>query len=273
MPTVTPFSLLGCRALITGASSGLGAEFARQLAPKASALWLVARRVELLQGLREELQATHPSLMIEVLVCDLCDPRARRELVEGLRQRACSINVLINNAGMGDYGSVATAQWSKLEAMMQLNMLAVVELSHGLMPLLEAHAPARILQGGSLAGSMPLPEFALYAASKGFVQQFSEALAIECCARGVGVTCLCPGPTATEFSRQAKREQGADTDRRGHGLLRQPPARVVALALEGMRRADPCVHPGLAVWLLSRVCRLLPVSLLRAVLRWRYQSH
>jgi short-subunit dehydrogenase len=273
MPPIHDFTLRGCHALITGASSGLGAEFARQLAPLANSLHLVARRVELLHSLRSQLLQAHPGLQVEIHLADLADPTQRRRLIAELVERRLPLNLLINNAGVGDYGSISSADWERLEAMMQINMLALVELSHGLLPLLLNQAPSRILQVGSLAGSMPLPGFALYAASKGFVRQFSEALNLECESQGLRVTCLCPGPTPTEFSRHARREQGGDTDRRGHGLLRQAPEQVVAAGLRGVQRAAACVHPGLGVWLLARLCQFIPMSLLRRVLRWRHQSH
>lgn len=273
---MSTFDLNGCRAVITGASSGLGAEFARQLAGRASALMLVARRTEALTEVRAECLALNPALNVEVCAADLAVEEGRGVLAARLRELDFSPDLLVNNAGMGDYGPAATADPAKLRAMLDLNMTAPVLLVSTLLPLLRR--PGGILNVSSLAGELPLPDAACYAASKAFLTRFSEALAIELEAEGVGVTCLCPGPTPTAFSQTARRVDGADTDRSGQGLLRQPPERVVAAALSGLGRGRLLVYPGAGVRAAAALFRHLPRFILHRLLRWRrararLQSH
>jgi short-subunit dehydrogenase len=261
------FSLHGCRALITGASSGLGAEFARQLAPQATALLLVARRPEALEAVRADCLARNPEMRVEICTADLADSDGR----ETLRARVAGgdWNLLVNNAGMGDYGPVATADPAKLRLMLDLNVTAPVLLVNTLLPLLAR--PAAILNVSSLAGEVPLPEAACYAASKAFVTRFSEALRLELAGQGVSVSCLCPGPTPTAFSRTARRPDGGDTDRSGQDLLRQPPERVVAAGLRALATDRACVYPGTGVALAAWLFRHLPRALLRRLLQRRLE--
>jgi short-subunit dehydrogenase len=116
---------------------------------------------------------------------------------------------------------------------------------------------------------LPLPELAVYAASKAYVTSFSEALAVELQPQGITVTCVCPGPTPTNFSRTAQRPDGTDTNRDGQALLRIPPAQVVAEALAGLEAGRACVFPGLGVKVAARLFRLMPRALLRWFLRKR----
>jgi short-subunit dehydrogenase len=261
------FPLHGCRAIITGASSGLGAEFARQLAPQAAALLLVARRPEALEAVRAECLARHPELRIEVCAADLAEAAGRETL--RAQVAAGDWNLLVNNAGMGDYGSVATADPAKLKLMIDLNVTAPVLLVNSLLPSLAR--PAAILNVSSLAGEVPLPEAACYAASKAFVTRFSEALRMELAGQGVTVSCVCPGPTPTAFSRTARRPGGGDTDRSGQDLLRQPPEHVVAVGLRALATNRACVYPGLGVGLAARLFRHLPRVLLRPLLQRRLE--
>ena len=261
------FSLHGCRAIVTGASSGLGAEFARQLAPQATALLLVARRSEALEAVRADCLIRHPDLQVEICAADLANSEGRETLRAQVAGGAW--NLLINNAGMGDYGPVATADPAKLRLMMDLNVTAPVLLVNALLPLLVR--PAAILNVSSLAGELPLPEAACYAASKAFLTRFSEALRLELAGQGVTVSCLCPGPTPTAFSRTARRPDGGDTDRSGQDLLRQPPERVVAAGLKALATDRACVYPGAGVAWAARLFRHLPRALLRRLLQRRLE--
>jgi short-subunit dehydrogenase len=261
------FSLHGCRAIITGASSGLGAEFARQLAPQAGALLLVARRSDALEAVRTECLALHPGLRVELCAADLAEARGREALCS--RVAGGGWNLLINNAGMGDYGPVATADPTKLRLMIDLNVTAPVLLVQSLLSLLTR--PAGILNVSSLAGELPLPEAACYAASKAFITRFSEALRLELAGQGVTVSCLCPGPTPTEFGRTARRPDGSDIDRSGQDWLRQPPELVVATGLQALTNDRACVYPGTGVALAARLFRHLPRVLLRRLLQQRLE--
>lgn len=266
------FSTQHCSAVITGASSGLGAEFARQLAPVARSLALAARRVEGLETVKSELLAINPALTVHLCACDISTEEGRGRLLRAIDEAGVEPNLLINNAGAGDYGGVWTADAAKLRALIDLNITALVLLSHALLPKLKrsAASPAGILNVSSLAGTLPMPDLAVYAASKAFVTSFSEALAIEVRSRHVAVACVCPGPTPTNFSRSARRPEGVDTDRAGQGLLRQPNAAVVARALKALQQNEPCVYPGLGVALAAPIFRCLPRLLMRLLLQRRF---
>lgn len=257
-----------CTAVITGASSGLGAEFARQLAPAAQALFLTGRRLEALEAVKAECLALNPRLTVHLSTADIATDEGRGSLLESVRSSGIRPNLLINNAGMGDYGTVVTAEAAKLRAQMDLNMTAPVLLTHAFLPLLQR--PGGIINISSLAGTLPMPAMAVYAASKAFVTSFSEALAVELEPQGIAVTCVCPGPTPTQFSKTARRPDGEDTDRDGQDFLRIPPAQVVSEGLEALRSGQACVYPGLGVKIASRLFWHLPRFLLRALLRRRF---
>lgn len=266
-----------CTAIITGASSGLGVEFARQLAPEARALILVARRQAALASVREDLLKLHPHLQIHLIVADLATATGRHVLLDWLASANAEPNLLINNAGLGDYGPVATATPERLSAQIDLNISAVVLLSHAILPHLKksADSPAGILNVSSLASTLPMPDLAVYAASKAFVSSFSEALKIELAPQNIVVTYVCPGPTPTQFSQTARRPDGTDTDREGQGLLRIPVAQVVQEALAALRQGRASVFPGLGVAIAGPLFRLLPRALMRWLLQRRFskQSH
>lgn len=266
------FTTQHCSAVITGASSGLGAEFARQLAPEADTLVLVARRTERLEATRAELLTLKPSVRIDLCTCDISTAEGRETLLRYIAENNVRPNLLINNAGAGDYGSVASADGARLRVLIDLNVTAVVLLTHALLPhlLRRPQAPAGILNVSSLAGTLPMPDLAVYAASKAFVTSFSEALAVELVRDSVVVSCVCPGPTPTHFSSAARRPDGTDTNRSGQGLLRQSPQAVVARALQALRSGAPCVYPGLGVSIAAPVFRCLPRFVMRWLLRRRF---
>lgn len=257
-----------CSALITGASSGLGAEFARQLAPDATALFLTGRRLDALEKVKAECLAINAALQIHLCTGDIATDEGRRLLLESVRQTGFQPNLLINNAGMGDYGTVASADAVKLRTQMDLNMTALVLLTHACLPLLRR--PGGIINISSLASTLPMPAMAVYAASKSFVTSFSEAMAVELAPEGIAVTCVCPGPTPTSFSKTARRPDGEDTDRDGQDFLRIPPSQVVAEGLAALRAGQACVYPGLGVKIAARLFHHLPRFLLRPLLRRRF---
>ncbi len=264
----------GCAAVITGASSGLGAELARQLAPRAAALVLVARRAEALETVKAELLGLKPGLAVHCVVADVSTDQGRTILLEALSPSGLKPNLLINNAGMGDYGSFASADAAKLRAQIDINVTALTLLCHAFIPVLTATAerPAGILNVSSLAGNVPMPDLAVYAASKAYVTSFTEALRIELMDRHIIVAAVCPGPTPTNFGKNARRPDGEDTNREGQGLLRVPPAAVVERALLALERREACVFPGAGVSIVAPLFRLMPRALLRYVLARRHQK-
>jgi uncharacterized protein len=259
-------NLRDCTAVITGASSGLGAEIARQLAPHAKSLALVARREAELTVLAEELQRSHPSLRIAAIPCDLSDPDQREMLPGHLSSLGFRVNVLINNAGLGDYGAFADGAWHKIELMMQVNMIALTHLTHLFLPDLKTAAPSGILNVSSLAGELPIPDFAVYAATKAYVSRFTEALRLELRKERISVTALCPGPVKTGFGVAAERP-GESTPKMKSAY--QTKERVVTAGLRALSRGRARAFPGFVVRTTSLLVNALPMPMLRLILSRR----
>jgi len=263
-----PFATTHCTALITGSSAGLGLEFARQLAPEASRLILVGRREERLTELTSELTAKAPQLQVDAFRCDLSLASERERLAAWIVRQQVPVNLLINNAGLGDLGLFDTAPWERISPMLEVNIIALTHLTHLLLPMLRAQHSSAILNVSSVAGFFPLPEMAVYAATKAFVTSFSEALRMELAPEGIIVTALCPGPVPTEFFTVASRP-GETT----HAMARTSPALctipevVVRDALNGLVRNKPGVIPNKLLALLVRGARLLPFPLIRTAIR------
>jgi hypothetical protein len=179
-----------------------------------------------------------------------------------------SVNLLVNNAGLGDLGSFDSAEWGRLEAMLSVNVAALTHLTHLLLPVLRANGPSAVLNVSSVAGFFPLPEMAVYAATKAYVTSFSEALRMELGPHGIGVTALCPGPVPTEFfdvaSREGRRIRAMD---RSHPAFASTPERVVREALAGLEGNRPGVIPNTLLAAVVRAVRLLPFPLVREAIR------
>lgn len=261
----TGFPLEKCHAVITGASSGLGAEFARQLAPHASTLVLVARRADALEAVKAGLSASQARILC--CVADLALDAGRNALLAFLDANDVRPNLLINNAGLGDYGLFESSSAEKTRTQIDLNITALTMLTHAILPKLQK--PGGIVNVSSLASRLPMPELAVYAATKSYVTSFSEAIAIELAPKGITVTCVCPGPTPTNFSSTARREDGTDTNRDGQSLLRIPPEQVVREGLAALQHGKPCVFPGRGVSIAGIVFRLMPLRVLRFMLNRR----
>jgi short-subunit dehydrogenase len=267
------FSTYGCRAIITGASGGLGAEFARQLAGKATCLVLAARSGDKLQLVAADLARLKPALRIVTVACDLATGEGRALLWQQVDALDLPPNLLINNAGHGDYGDFARADEGRIESQIALNITALTMITHAFLKRVNTTAatPAAVLNVSSLAASAPVPDLTVYAATKSYVTSFSEALAIEWKERHVHVLALCPGPTPTNFSTAARRADGEDTDRSGQDLLRMPPQKVVSIALQSLERGRRRVHPGVMVAISAFLFEKMPRGLLRAILAARYR--
>lgn len=258
----------GCTALITGASAGFGRELAWQLAPHAHALVLVARRGERLEVLKTELGRQFPSLNVFVYGLDLRDGEATDRFVQWLGENNLRVNFLVNNAGHGDYGDFASGEWARIESMIELNVTALTRLTHRLLPTLRSFESSSILNVSSIAGFMPIPQLAVYAATKAYVTSFSEALRVELRNTGVSVTTLCPGPSSTEFGEVAKRTP--DSERvTAPGFFKVPAGQVVTEALRAVARDKARVIPGWQVGLAAVLLGLIPIVILRFLLgRW-----
>jgi len=197
----------GKSALVTGASAGLGEEFAIQLADLGvTHLLLTARRADRLEELKSCLVAANPSLRVDAIVADLAEASGVTNLIAEMDKRGFSPDILINNAGLGDLGTFETSAPARIESMLAVNIVAVTRLTRWALPGLLAKKSGWICNVGSTAGLIPLPTFAVYAATKAYVNSFSEALRIELHGSGVRVLALCPGPVETEFGQVASRE-------------------------------------------------------------------
>lgn len=185
-------------ALITGASGGIGAEFARYHAEKGGNLILVARREEALQALKTELEAAY-GVQVMVIAADLSLPESAGKVFEQTGQAGMQIDILINNAGFGGYGKFHERDLSKEQAMMQVNMVTLTTLTHLYLPGMVARRSGKILNVASTAGFLPGPLQAVYFATKSYVVSFSQAIAHELKDAGITVTALCPGPVDTGF--------------------------------------------------------------------------
>ncbi len=227
-------------AVVTGSSSGIGTDLARVLAGRGYGVTLVARRVDRLEALAEELRRSH-GVRVEVVAGDLADPSARAALVEAVAARGLTVDILCNNAGLGVGGDVADSSSDRLVGMVRTNVEAVVDLTARWLPGMVERRRGAILNVASTAAFQPLPGTTTYAATKAFVLSFSEGLAAEVKASGVTVTALCPGPVKTEFGEAA-----------GHGdLSDKVPARlwttseqVAKAAIDGMAKGKRVVIPG-----------------------------
>ncbi len=185
--------------LITGASSGIGAALARRFCRDEAKLILVARRADRLAALADDLRMGGFSGQTAVIVADLTEPGACERVLSDSCLAAGRIDVLINNAGIGEYGLIVEKDLPAIEHMMNLNMNALLRLTHLILPEMLTRRSGWIMNVASTAAFQPTPHMAAYGATKSFVFSFSLALREEVRRRGVVVTCLCPGPVKTEF--------------------------------------------------------------------------
>jgi uncharacterized protein len=259
---MSAFDLTGCSALITGASAGIGREFARQLAGRAGSLVLVARRLERLEELRDELTKKDPNLNVHVRAADLSQAGAVDELCAWLNQEGIAIDFLINNAGLGDRGSFATAEPERVREMVAVNIVALTTLTRALLPSMLEKKRGAILNVSSIAGFLPIRKFAVYAASKAYVTSFSEGLRAEVRKKGIVVTALCPGPVATEFSSVAQRADGKP-EMGSPSFIHVPVEEVVRTGLNALERNKPLAIPGLVMKMAMLLVRVTPMAILR----------
>ncbi|WP_193200841.1 SDR family NAD(P)-dependent oxidoreductase [Nostoc sp. MG11] len=192
--------------LITGASSGIGMAFANELASRKNNLVLVARTEEKLKQLAQKIREEH-KVKVEIIVKDLTVSTAAFDIFNAMIEKNISIDTLINNAGLGDYGLFSTSERIKQLEMIQLNVTALVDLTYQFLPQMIQRGRGNIINISSIAAFQGLPYMAVYAATKCFVLSFSEALWAENSKAGVKVLAVCPGPTKTQFYENASFER------------------------------------------------------------------
>ena len=253
-------------ALITGASGGIGEVFARKLAARGENVLLVARSEDKLAAICEELRAAH-KVDAQFVAMDLIERDAPARLFTETERRGLVVDMLVNNAGYGSVGEFALLDLENELEMIDLNVRALVELTHRYLQGMRVRRAGSIINVGSTTSFQPVPFMATYAATKAFVLSFSEALWEENRAWGVRVMALCPGSTETNFFKVA----GTETPPRN---ITQTPEEVVETALDALARGKGHVISGWGNFLMAEAVRFAPRALVTRIagmiLRKRY---
>ena len=249
-------------AVITGASSGIGAEMARIYAARGRSLVLTARRADRLATLKAEIEARSPALRVETIVLDLEQPDGAEALVAELDRRGVETETLVNNAGFGLRGRFATLPYDDQVAMLQLNIVTLTKLCRLALPGLIARRRGGILNVASTASFQAVPFMGTYAATKAYVLSLSEALHEESRRHGVVVTALCPGPTATEFTIRADMEKSKLFERA------MDAAAVAQVGIDGHEAGRAVVIAGATNKVGAIGAKLAPRFLVRRMAGW-----
>lgn len=259
LPSPTPDSTV----IVTGASSGIGAELARELARRGYGLTLVARRRERLTELADECRRRH-GVAVDVRAADLSKPASRTRLITAMHTSPGRVVGLCNNAGFGSFGRFQNLPLETETEQVRLNVDALHELTGAFLPNMVLRKQGAILNTGSIAGFQPLPANATYAATKAFVNSFSEAVHTDLAGTGVSCTALCPGPVRTEFGEVAGlgAANGAGPD-----FLWGSPDDVARAGVEAMIKGRRSVIPGLSNRAAALGGRLTPRTLLLPLAR------
>jgi hypothetical protein len=239
-------SITGLTALVTGASGGLGADFARELARRGCGLILVARRQQQLETLRDDLVAQH-GVAVTLIPLDLTAPDAPQNLQDQVEQAGLSVDILVNNAGYGLYGPFADIEWERTQDMLVLDIIVPVDLTKRFLPAMLARRRGYLLQLASIGAYQPSPLYAAYSAAKSFILSWGEALTYELRGTGVSCTVISPGITATEFLKVAGQQA---TLYQRLAMMQSP--EVVRIGIEAMLKGRASVVPGwfnaVSVW-------------------------
>ena len=247
--------------LITGASSGIGRALALLAGPRARTLVLVARRRDRLEELRAELTAKSPRLKVVLGVCDLGDLAQTDSMLEAVRAEAGDVDVLVNNAGLGDLGVFDRADWGKTRRMIDLNITSLTYLTHRLVGPMVERRKGGILNVSSGWGMSFAPGLSVYIGTKHYVTGFTEALRLDLAGTGVTVTQVCPGPVATEFEENA----GNFTGQKIPGIVLISAEQCAKSALRAFDRRKALVVPGLVMKLVMLLGAWTPRWMLRLI--------
>lgn len=244
-------------ALITGSSGGIGEEFAVQLAQRGANLVLVARRSDKLEALRDRLTADHPGIVVDVITADLAVPGSGAELAAKIGELGRTIDVLVNNAGIGLHSKFVEQSPEANAGQIQLNCGTLVDLTARFLPSMTERRHGVVINVASTAAFQPTPGMAIYGATKAFVLSYTEALWQECRGTGVKILALCPGATETEFFARTGDEFLTDG--------RQTSKQVVDTALAALDKSNPTVVSGLRNNIRAAGYRVIPRKLMLAV--------
>jgi hypothetical protein len=250
--------------VVTGASSGIGLSIARELASRASTLILVARRRGRLDALATELSEKYTHCEIVVMPCDLGDRAATQALGVTLAARPAGVDVLVNNAGLGDMGLYERASEEKTLGMLEVNVTAVLLLTRALLPGMVARGHGGVLFVSSGFGLSYLPSFSAYVGTKHFITGLANALRAELSGTGVTVTQVCPGPVATEFEENA----GNFTGRKVPAFIEISAEQCARAAVAGFESNRAVVVPGLVMKLVMLLNAWTPGFLYRPIAAW-----
>lgn len=248
--------------LITGASSGIGMELARIFAREGHDLLITARREERLNELKNELETKH-GIRVHVLAVDLSENNAPQALFNFAERTNLSINVLVNNAGVGDFGLFHQSDWERQQTMIDLNMKSLTHLTHLFLPEMIELERAYIMNVASNAAFQPGPLMSVYYATKHYVLAFSEAIANELKGTGVSVTALCPGPTHSEFRERA----GMKKSRLAQSLPIPDPTAVAEYGYKVLMKGKRVAVHGLINKFFSVAVQFLPKRLVTSTVR------
>jgi short-subunit dehydrogenase len=257
-------------ALVTGASSGIGADLARELARRGHGVTLVARREDRLKSLADDLRCAH-RVRVEVLRADLSDPAARDGLAPAIDEHGLRVNILVNNAGFGTTGPVHSADRGREVSMIRTDVEAVADLCGLFLPGMVRNGRGAVLNVASTAAFQPLPGQAAYGACKAFVLAYSQAIRGELRGTGVTVTTLCPGPVKTEFAEVAG-FLGEEMDEGLPEFMWVSSARVARIAIEGLDRGRLVVVPGIANRIAAYLGYLAPREVLLPIMSRRHPA-
>ncbi|MGB3639013.1 MAG: SDR family oxidoreductase [Rivularia sp. (in: cyanobacteria)] len=255
-------------ALITGASGGIGKCFAQKLAAKNTNLIIVARSEDKLNALAQQLQQQY-KINVEVIVKDLTEASAAREVFDATQAKGLTVDLLINNAGFGDYGEFAQTDGDRQIQMIQLNNVVLVDLTHKFLPQMRERGSGSIINVSSIAAYQPIPYLSVYAATKAFVRSFSEALWAENRQYGVKVLVVSPGPTETNFFEEANFP--AALARNAQSM--STPEEVVDQALKALEEGNAAVVVGgIASKFITKISNIVPRETLLNVLEKQFKA-
>ena len=249
-------------ALITGASSGIGLELAKTFAREGFNLVLCARREDRLMHLKQELEENH-STHVHVFVADLSKPDAPDTLFQFCENQNIQIDVLINNAGIGDYGFFSESDWNKTANMIDLNVRSLTHLTHLFLPGMISRGTGKIMNVASTAAFQPGPLMSVYYATKHYVLAFSEALANEVAKHDITVTTLCPGPTQSEFQATANMEKSKLMDR----FPVPSSAEVAQYGFNALKNGKRVAIYGVMNKIMAKIIKFFPRKWVTAIVR------
>jgi uncharacterized protein len=256
-------------ALVTGASTGIGATFATELAKRNHDLILVARSQDKLEQLAGELSSQY-QVKTEVIVQDLTAISAGQQVFDAVQAKGMTVDLLINNAGFGDYGAFSDRPLAKQMEIVQLNIAALVELTGLFLPAMQQRKNGAIINVSSIAGFQPIPYMSVYAASKAFVLSFSEALWAENKDRGVNILVTCPGPTESEFYDRANFPDSANVL---NNMTMASSEKVVTKTLQALeRKHSTVVAGGFTNQIIVNLPRLIPRNLLVKIIGKQFKN-